>query len=354
MHPILAHRERLTLYLAVWLIIAVLLAVLLSVSGTIPMREALVFSIPLAIVYAFMSLSALYVCKAFPLDQTGFIKLCLISLGASTLSASLWNLVAKAWSLLLAWAEPDSSVLRAYESSVPFLFGGGVLLFLLATVVHYLLLAFEASRTAERTALELKVLAREAELKSLRAQIHPHFLFNSLNSISALTTSDPAAARTMSLRLAEYLRKTLVAGRKEHIPLSEELLLLQEYLGIEQIRFGKRLQVRVNIDDESKLCIVPSLFLQPLVENAVGHGIAHLLDGGIIEIEARRNGRRLTITIANQVDPDHIPTKGNGIGIQNVKQRLEALYGTEARIDIEKTSSTFRVVLSLPALQDKQ
>lgn len=354
MHPILAYRERLVLYIAAWLIISVLLAVVLSVSAAIPLRETVAFAMPMAVVYAFMSLSALYFCRAFPLNQTGLIKLSLVSLGAATLSASLWNLVAKAWSSLLAWAELGSALHLSYEASIPFLFGGGVLLFLLAIVAHYLLLAFEASRIAERTSLELQVLAREAELKSLRAQIHPHFLFNSLNSISALTTSDPAAARTMSLRLADYLRKTLAAGKREHIPLSEELALLREYLGIEQVRFGRRLQTHISADTESASCIVPSLILQPLVENAVNHGIAHLLDGGIVGVEARRNGERLKITITNPVDPDHVARKGTGIGTQNVKQRLEALYGSEARMDTGKTPDTFRVDLVLPALQDKQ
>ena len=118
-----------------------------------------------------------------------------------------------------------------------------MLLFLLALAVHYVLIAFEAAREAERRQLELEVLTRDAELRALRAQIDPHFLYNSLNSISALTGSDAPGARRMCLLLGEFLRDTLDVGARQRIPLADELALAERFLSIEQVRFGSRLRV---------------------------------------------------------------------------------------------------------------
>ena len=176
-------------------------------------------------------------------------------------------------------------------SRCPFVFAAGVLLFLLALAVHYALLAFEAAREAERRQLELELLTRDAELRALRAQIDPHFLYNSLNSISALTASDPSGARRMCVLLGEFLRDTLSVSSRERIPLADELALADRFLSIEQVRFGARLQVERRIDEASAACLVPPLLLQPLVENAVTHGIAGLLEGGVIRLDiSRRNG----------------------------------------------------------------
>ena len=131
------------------------------------------------------------------------------------------------------------------------------LVYLLAGAVHYALLAMDASRRAEHRALELQVHAREAELKALRAQIDPHFLFNSLHSISALTGSDPAGARRMALLLGDFLRDSLRVGRHQRIALAEELRLLEQFLEIERVRFGDRLRAAWDIQDDSRSCQVP-------------------------------------------------------------------------------------------------
>ena len=157
-----------------------------------------------------------------------------------------------------------------FRAQTPFLFAVSVMLFLLVLSVHYVVLAFEAFRDAERQQLELKVLTRDAELRALRAQIDPHFLYNSLNSISALTGTDPAAARRMCLLLADFLRTTLRVSTQESITLAEELTLADRFLSIEQVRFGPRLQVERRIDETASQCRIPPLVLQPLLENAVG------------------------------------------------------------------------------------
>src|SRR5207244_13543154 len=179
-------------------------------------------------------------------------------------------------------------IVDRYLVQLPILFLSGVLLFLLAIVFNYLLITFEASQRAENKALELQVLAREAELKALRAQIDPHFLFNSLNSINALVMTDPAAARRMCVLLADFLRGSLKLGSEKQIPLAEEIRLTECYLDIERVRLGSRLRVEREIEPQCEGCLVPPLIMQPLVENAIVHGVAPSLDGGVVRVQVQR------------------------------------------------------------------
>src|SRR5262249_38132087 len=154
----------------------------------------------------------------------------------------------------------------------------------------YVLLAFEAAREAERREARQSLLAREAQLRALKSQGQPHFLFNCLNSISALASSDPARARGMCVPLAAFPPHSLAVGEKASIPVVEEMSLAKNYLEVERIRFGRKLSVEEEIDPSGKDCHVPPLLLQPLVENAVVHGISTLDEGGAVRLEASRAG----------------------------------------------------------------
>jgi two-component system, LytTR family, sensor histidine kinase AlgZ len=225
----------------------------------------------------------------------------------------------------------------------------GLLLFLLAAALHYLLVAFEDSRRAETEALRFQILSREAELRALRAQIHPHFLFNSLNSINALIGSRPEEARRVCVLLAGFLRRSLALGTRERVPLAEELALAEDLLAIEKVRFGARLHFAPLVEEAALACLVPPLLLQPLVENAVTHGIAQCLEGGTVRLLARRRGERLLVAIENPRDAGAPARKGTGIGIENVRRRLETLYGREAELRLQRDGDSFQIELELPA-----
>jgi LytS/YehU family sensor histidine kinase len=224
----------------------------------------------------------------------------------------------------------------------------GVLLYLLSAGLSYAGVAAEQSREAERRVAESRALAREAELQALRMQINPHFLFNSLHSIAALTTVDGARAREMCVRLSDFLRAGLKLGDRENIPLREELALARSYLEVEQVRFGDRLRVEENIELDCQDCAIPALVLQPLVENAVKHGIAGLVEGGAIRLAATRSGGQVSIAIENAFDPDMPPPRNIGIGLSHVRRRLEVRYGSEAGLDAGASNGIYRVFLRLP------
>jgi LytS/YehU family sensor histidine kinase len=205
------------------------------------------------------------------------------------------------------------------------------------------------SQEESRRALVVGSVAREAELKALRAQIHPHFLFNSLNSINALIAARPEEARRLCVLLGDFLRRSLAVGSRETIALAEELELAEQLLSIEKVRFGDRLTHEVRADDAARACAVPPLLLQPLVENAVTHGIAQLIEGGAIRVLAERHGEELLIRVENPRDPESPGRRGAGIGLQNVRRRLLALHGGAAELRIAPTDASFRVDLRLPA-----
>jgi LytS/YehU family sensor histidine kinase len=150
--------------------------------------------------------------------------------------------------------------------------------------------------------------------------------------------------------MADFLRRSLTVGSRETIPLAEELDLAEQLLSIERVRFGERLSHAVVADDAARACAVPPLLLQPLVENAVTHGIAQTIEGGEIRIEAERRGPELRITIVNPRDADAQGRKGAGIGLQNVRRRLLALHGDAADVQVLPGDTSFRVELRLPAL----
>jgi two-component system sensor histidine kinase AlgZ len=347
MHPILARASRLAAYLAIWVPLGVLLAALLALQGVFGWGEAALVGVPLSISYGFLCLSAWYVATGSPVERVGVARVSVAAIVSAFLSSAVWLLIARGWLGAIAAFAGWSDVSATFRTAAPTLFGFGFLLYLLAMAVSYLAAAFAVSRDAERRGLELQVLAREAELRALRAQLDPHFLFNSLQSISALTTADPAAARRMCLLLADFLRETLALGARARIPLSAELALVRKFLAIEQVRFGDRLQVDVDAGDNADTPL-PPLLLQPLVENAVTHGVAHVLEGGVVRVRTERRVASLVITVDNPTDADRPAGRGTGLGLRNVRERLASAYGDDAFLRAEEQDGRFIVRLELP------
>ncbi len=341
MHPLLANRKRLLLYLAAWTPVLALLVYVSHAGGSRVLDAVAVFT-PALSAFAFICLSPWPICRVRPLGVATAPGL-LVTFAGAAVAGSL-ALVGTAAIVSYILSRPG---VLARGVAVA-LFGIGVLLYLLSTGFHYAFLAVETSREAERRAAEARTLAREAELQALRIQINPHFLFNSLHSISALATMDGARAREMCVRLADFLRGSLGLGDLESIPLREELALARRYLDVEQVRFGQRLRVEEEIDPACEECGIPPLLLQPLVENAVKHGIAGLVEGGAVRLSAERDGGNCIVTIENEFDPEMPPRRGGGVGLTNVRRRLEARYGPAARLDAAAGDGIYRVTLQVP------
>jgi len=199
-------------------------------------------------------------------------------------------------------------------------------------------------------ALELEKRLAQAKLQALQMQLNPHFLFNTLHSISSLMHKDVEAADTMITRLGDLLRAALAGAETQEVPLREELTLLELYLAVEQVRFGSRLSVKIDVAPDALEAQVPNLILQPLVENAIRHGIEPRARPGRIELRARRENGALTVVVSD----DGAGLIGNaqikeGIGLSNTRARLRELYGANHRFELLRSEQGgVRVEINLP------
>lgn len=348
MHPILADRRSLVLYLVAWLPVLALLTAAMVLTGWGGWVQSLLFTVPLITVYAFLCLAAWYPCRALPFTDERALMAAGTHFTTAAISAALW--VGMAW-LLAQGLERSTSwsgaaALSAEQAGL--VFAMGLLLYLLSVAIHYLFAAAEASRVAERRVLEAEVAAREAELTALKAQLNPHFLFNSLNSVASLAGSDPARARAMCIELADYLRGTLDERGARLQPLARELQQVRRFLNVETVRYGDRLQVVESVDERCLGDAVPPFILQPLVENALKHGIAGLVEGGEVRIGAARSGSRLRLWVENPVDADSRPRPGAGVGLANVRERLTKVFGDEAHLRHGPAGDGYRAEVMVP------
>jgi hypothetical protein len=346
MHPILGHFRRLVLYLAAWAPISAVITYLFVALGGMTWVLALALSIPLCLYYAFVCLSAWYMCRSIRLQNSASW---LTHFAAAAVAGIVWKAVAIGLAIALSSTQFFPGAREQVERQGPLIWAMGTFLYLLSTALFYILLSNQAAHEAEKGRVEAWALARESELKALKAQVNPHFIFNCLNSISALTASDPARAREMCILLAEFLRKALGLGEKTQISLEEELDLIHAYLSVEQIRFGARLKFEEAIDADARNSMIPPLLLQPLIENAIRHGIATLSEGGWVRLKiSSRMSKRVSIEVRNNFDSDAPRKRGAGIGLKNVRGRLDTTYGDDSRLDVRADEGEFQVVIELP------
>jgi len=344
MHPILQSWRRFATWMAAWVPIGAILVLVTHLSGRMRWLEAAMVIAPAVAVFSFVCLSPFHVCKSLPLRSARPGQLMLHHVAAALLLTGGVMLIARFTAALLA---PNfRGIETRFLAAAPVLSLMVLLIYEMSIALHYAALELEASRRSE-------ILARDSQLKALKAQVNPHFLFNSLNSISALTAVNPTEAREMCIRLADFLRTSLRLGERVTIPLAEELGLTKMYLDVEQVRFGGKLRVVQDINPGCANCSVPALVLQPLVENAVKHGIAMMDEGGEIRMSVRHDQDRMRFTISNPFDPEAPSTGRNGIGLRNIRERLEAFYGSAARLDIELEERLYRVTMTIPVRMHK-
>jgi two-component system LytT family sensor kinase len=233
------------------------------------------------------------------------------------------------------------------EASRPVRFNIGFLLTGCSAMISLLWYHSEEQQDNMQLKSETESIAKDAELYSLRQQLQPHFLFNSLNSISALVGSDPELSRKMIQQLSAFLRGTLNKDDKGNISLSEELEHLELYLDIEKVRFGHRLQTV--IDAQNQELLIPPMVLQPIVENAIKFGLYDTIGVVAIEISSKRIGNDLVITVQNPYDPETAdPRKGTGFGLNSIRRRLFLLFSRNDLVTTSYNQLTFTTIVKIP------
>lgn len=291
---------------------------------------------------------ALRLADKFPLDRQHWLTNGLVHLVASLAFAlgqeALYILVAK------LVATPPRPITYSAALGNQLIQGAhfSVITYWAIIALSHVLEYYRKYRERERRALQLETKLAQAELDALKMQLHPHFLFNTLNSISVLMGEDVDAARHMLTRLSDLLRTSLDSAGRHEIMLKEELDFLASYLEIEKIRFHDRLTVQMDIDPATLPAQVPSFILQPLVENAIRHGIAPRAAPGAIEISSVRDNGFVRLQISDNGAGLRTPNR-EGIGLANTRARLEQIYGQGHGFDIgQPTDGGFRVTIRIP------
>jgi hypothetical protein len=262
-------------------------------------------------------------------------------------------------SLASLWAERHyGGVTSPFHWSYIFVYASGSCFVLAAWGFLYFGIKHYHALEEERQRLQaLEVMARDSQMRALRYQLQPHFLFNTLNAISTLVLDNqPRIATQMIARLADLLRRTLESPDTHQVSLKEEVAVTKEYLALEKVRFGPRLMVSFEIDPKTQEAMVPRFLLQPLVENAIRHGIAKRPDGGNLVLRSDTVGGRLRVRIENDSAEDDSPvlqrttaTPHRGVGLTNTRARLQQMYGYEATLETHATANgTYEVRISMP------
>ena len=245
---------------------------------------------------------------------------------------------------------PTLAILWRNNAFSAYYFHQGLTIYWTTLVVAHALYYYRGVRLGEAQTARLTVQLAQAQLQALKMQIHPHFLFNTLNSIAALLHKDVEAADRMIARLGDFLRLTLQSSDAQTVDFEQELEFLKCYLDIEHIRFQDRLTVELDIDPEALTAMVPNLILQPIVENAVRHGVARQTHPGHITIRARREGERLIMSVEDNGPGMKVKSNGSGIGISNTRARLEQFYGRDFSFEISSSAERgATVTIDLPA-----
>ncbi len=267
----------------------------------------------------------------------------------------VWNLVvAFICILLFKWIQSnlykdDLGYLTFVNNSLLVRFCCALLMITCSTMISWIWSQLAELRNTEIRNSEIEQLAKDSELLSIRQQLQPHFLFNSLNSISALTGSKPEEARKMIQQLSDFLRGTLRKDNQQMSSLDEELKHLQLYLDIEKVRFGHRLQIGIDIHPDCHSASIPTLLLQPIVENAIKFGIYDTVGLTEINITAFKEGNNLAIQISNPFDSVNTkPNRGTGYGLSSVERRLYLLFGRNDLLHTKKEKDTFITTVKIP------
>ena len=287
------------------------------------------------LLYALLTPAVFWVARRYPLTRATLAQRVPIHLLAAIMLCAAWaagGILLR--SLLLGTTPYDGGMVGWFFTSLPF----GVAVYFAVFGVEHATAYFVEARAQETQAARLSAQLAEARLGALRMQMQPHFLFNSLNAITVIVRDrDTATAARMLEHLGEMLRRVMRADRPQEVSLAEELDFVRQYLAIEEVRFSDRLRPVFAVDSDGLTALVPEFLLQPLVENAVRHGLARRDTATLLRIEARRDGNELVLSVIDGgpgPDPSEI---GEGVGLGNTRERLATLYAGRASLELKPT-----------------
>lgn len=348
-NPILSKKIGTIIFALWWLTAAIVQFTVLFYFYEQRLEIAAADSIVFNLLFALLSVGIWYLVHYTDFETQKILTISLNHLASATLCILVWISISNF--ILKAIFSDDNLYLNFLKVSVPWRIATGTFYYLLSGLIYYLLIYIQNFREQTAREAEIKTLVRDAELNWLKHQINPHFLFNSLNSISSLTMSNPEKAQDMVIRLSELLRYSLKQSSQSFVTIRDEISNCTKYLEIEKVRFGKRLQYTINAPENVMDIQVPAMILQPLFENSIKFGIASSPDIGEIDATFETNQNNLKIIISNTISEEIKASKGTGVGLANISRRLSLLYGQTDLIHVKSDDNKYIVELVIPKIK---
>ena len=344
-HPFISNPRLGIYYALVWLAIIVTSVLIKWLSFGADPGIAFTEAVAFHLTYAIIGASVWYVIKFSTLENNPTGKIVFTHAVSATVIVFIWLYLGM---VIIKLLYPLHYQENWVGNKVIMTIFGGYMSYITFVIFFYAVNYYQEFKEKLINEGNLKSLVKEAELHALKSQINPHFLFNSLNSISSLTMTDPAKAQEMVINLSSLMRYSLRHDQIDKVPLSEELKNNMLYLQIEKVRFGEKLNPVFEMDKNCLQAQIPNMLLQPLYENAIKYGVYETLEPVDIITKARLVHDVLEICISNNYDPDTLPRKGEGIGLRNIRDRLQIIYGNPMLMHVEDTKREFKVTLAIP------
>lgn len=345
-NPFTSNKKIITTYALMWFFLFVAQLCVIYFALNTGFYPALVDSIVFNLVYMVLGIGIWYTVRFNSLENYSAPKILLNHIVAATISAGLWIGVSEL--VISSILGSDQKYLDFLYNSTIWRFLFGILIYIVLVAVDYVIIYYNNFQEKVLKESELNALIKEAELNALKYQINPHFIFNSLNSISSLTLSNPLRAQEMTIKLSSFMRNTLAKNERQKSRLLDEINAGKLYLDIEKVRFEDKFDFIEDVKPECKEMEVPSMILQPLFENAIKHGVYESLEKVIIKLYCQMEKEYFRITVENNFDPESLPRKGSGIGLKNIQNRMKLIYNQDNLVQVEKKGNIFRINIYIP------
>jgi len=345
LNPVLSSVKNFYTYLIVWAILIIVHTIVLSYCFNLwflfSFWDALVFNL----LFSAFAIGLWYPVRFMKLDKSNKFTVLLYHLVAAAFSLFVWIELGTFLLKLLTLNNREYALF--FQSSVPIRSFLGLLYYSITILFYYLFLYYISFKENLLKATHLSALVKETQLELLKSQLNPHFIFNALNSISSLTLSAPEKAQEMVVKLSEFLRYTL-GEKNKLVSLGDEMEKALLYLDIEKIRFGDRLKIELKLAKDTLEVQIPELILQPLIENAVKYGMYETLEQVKISVNSERKNAFCKIIIRNDLKERKRLKPGKGLGIKNVRERLQLVYGKGNWLETSIEAHRFIVVITVP------
>lgn len=344
-HPILAGNAY-RYYIMIWAIIGMAHFLMLYNYIQLSITSAFLDSLIFNLIFLGLGLGFWYIIRFAQPNKGDYFGLFLTHTFGAAVAVGFWLLIAQF--VLKFFLVQDTDYIDFLKDSWLWRGALGVLFYTVIVLIYYLDQGYQILRDKSEQEMQLKSTIKETELMLLKSQLNPHFIFNSLNSISSLTLTAPSKARDMVIKLSDFLRYSLGKDNHQKTTLAEELKNISIYLEIEKIRFGDKLIFIDDVEEESLKLLVPNMILQPLFENAIKHGVYESIDTVTIRLTCQILTGQLKLKIVNNFDADAVSQKGEGIGLKNIRQRLALIYGAGDLLQVDHRQNLFTVTLNIP------